>query len=63
MKIRFLSLIVWLMLGSSLFAQAQRDTIFIYDTIRVSIKRPTPPPTNFFEEPPATFSEDSISID
>ncbi|MDR2908127.1 MAG: hypothetical protein LBU91_09100 [Bacteroidales bacterium] len=53
-----------LWIGTSLLAQAKRDTIFIYDTIRVTVKRPVPPPTeNFFEEPTATFSKDSIIID
>jgi hypothetical protein len=63
MRIKYFAIIIWLMFGTSLLAQAQRDTIFIYDTIRVSVKRPTPPPTNFFEEQTATISKDSIIID
>jgi hypothetical protein len=60
MKIKFFATIVCIMLGTGVFAQAQRDTIFIYDTVRISVKRPTPPPTDFFEQPTATISEDSI---
>jgi hypothetical protein len=63
MKIRFFTFIVALMFATGVFAQAQRDTIFIYDTIRISVQRPTPPSANFFEQPTATISNDSIIID
>jgi len=63
MKIRFFAIIVSLMLGTTVFSQVARDTIFIYDTIRITVTRPAPPPTIFFEEPTATISKDSIIID
>lgn len=68
MKSKYFCIWIWLVLGTSLFAQAKRDTIFIYDTIRITVKRPAPQPENFFEEkkinaPTATLSQDSIIID
>ncbi|MCL2413098.1 MAG: PorT family protein [Bacteroidales bacterium] len=63
MNIKCLFTLVWLLIGTSLFAQTQRDTIFIYDTIRIATTRPAPPPTIFFEEPAATISKNSIIID
>lgn len=63
MKIRFFAVIVSLMLGTSVFSQAARDTIFIYDTIRITVTRPASSTTNFFEEPTATISKDSIIVE
>ncbi|MCL2682725.1 MAG: hypothetical protein FWE63_04465 [Bacteroidales bacterium] len=63
MKTKYVLTIIWLFIGTSLFAQAKRDTIFIYDTIRITVKRPAPAPTNFFDEPTATIFKDSIIID
>ncbi|MCL2413097.1 MAG: hypothetical protein FWC98_03055, partial [Bacteroidales bacterium] len=63
MNIKILATILCITFGISLSAKAQRDTIFIYDTIRITVTRPVPPPTNFFEEPAATISKDSIIID
>ncbi|MCL2027907.1 MAG: hypothetical protein FWG79_05400 [Bacteroidales bacterium] len=62
--IRHFFTLVLIVVGTSFFAQAKRDTIFIYDTIRISVPRTTQQPAdNFFEEPSATFSKDSIIID
>ncbi|MDR0438353.1 MAG: hypothetical protein LBH22_08660 [Bacteroidales bacterium] len=63
MKTKYVLTIIWLFIGTSLFSQATRDTIYIYDTIRISVKRPAPAPTIFFEEPTATIFKDSIIID
>jgi hypothetical protein len=60
-KTKYIFTLVLIFVGTNLFAQAKRDTIFIYDTIRIKVQRT--PPTNFFEEPTATFSKDSIIID
>ncbi len=64
MKIKTLSFAICVLTATSLFGQATRDTIFIYDTVRVSVKRPVPPPPseNFFEEESATISKDSIIL-
>jgi len=59
---KFFFTLAWLLFGASFSAQAQRDTIFIYDTIRITVTRPAPPSANFFEEPGATISKDSIII-
>ena len=65
MKTKFCLTFLCSWLCASVFAQAKRDTIFIYDTIRVTVKRPAPAPPseNFFEEKNATFSKDSIILD
>ena len=60
MKIKHFA-ILCIALVISLSAKAQRDTIFIYDTIRITVTRPAPP--QVFFETPATFSENCINID
>ena len=67
MKMRFFTINIGLLLvltctGEACFAQT-RDTIIIYDTIRISVPRSTQQSTNFFEQPTATISNDSIIID
>lgn len=61
MKIKFYLCFIFLVLISGrTYSQIKRDTVYVYDTVVVKVKRPAVQ-ENFYQVDTATFSKDSIN--